>query len=112
MASRITRLFVKTNFEVKYLTQHIGYQNNYRRGKRSKIRILLQITKIYFLLKISQITPIAIEQVFLCLKMGLKSLSLKNVLKLLKYLNSVDKIMCLNVIRSACMFSAYGYQLQ
>ena len=39
----------------------------------------------------------------LCFKMSLQSLPLKSLLKLpvLKYLNSVDKVACFNVIRSA-----------
>ena len=92
------------------MPQHIGYQ-------KFKIRILLQITKILFL--ISQITPIVIEQVFLCFKIRLKSLCLNSVLKLLKYLNSVDKVRCFNVIRFdnlkgqfmslRLVFSAYGF---
>ena len=57
----ITSLFVLTNFEVKYLSQHIGYQNKYGR------------LKYYFLIKISEIIPIVIEQVSLCFKMSWKA---------------------------------------
>ena len=72
-------------------------------------------------MKISQITPIVIAQMFLCFKMRSKSLSLKSVLKwLLKYSNSVDKVKCFSMMRSttvnSCLsgsgFFTRSYQLQ
>ena len=53
VAFRITSLFVLTNFEVKYLSQHIGYQNKYCKGKSSRLEYYSKWPKYYFLIKIS-----------------------------------------------------------
>ena len=58
VAFRITSLFVLTNFEVKYLSQHIGNQNKYCRGKSSRLEYYSKWLKYYFLIKNCQITPI------------------------------------------------------
>ena len=56
------------------MLQHVGYQHKYCKGLyyyKLKIRILFQITKYYFLIKIFQITPIAIAQMSMCFQLRL-----------------------------------------
>ena len=71
------------------MPQHIEYQNKYCRRKSSRLEYYFKYLKYYFLIKISQITPIVIAQMFLCFKMRLKACLWK------RFENGVDKVSAL-----------------
>ena len=101
VASRITSLFVSTNFEVKHLSIVIS---------KGIIEVKSKSLKWIFLIEISQIHPIVIAQM-LCFKMGWKKLAFGKCLIELTRLSALIRLPLSSVLSASSVFKR-SYQLQ